>query len=332
MERNGKYGMKMQLSIIIPIYNTEKYLRRCVDGILNADFSDYEILLIDDGSTDGSGAICDAYAKEHSFITAFHIENEGVSKARNYGLSKAKGECFFFVDSDDVIEKEGLKHVMDVLQSDAEAQMACFGFTNVYEDGRTKKRVLCSEEDDHRSVQGKDVLYQVLNGPGYVWNKIFKKSLIQGITFDESLRYGEDTLFVFQALEHCEKAIVFHAAPYRYFCERTGNVTAGTVDERSLEYLRINRSIFEAVRNTAPTVGMSRCFTAAKTVLSKIPRGSGQDAYYREVKKTIRFKPGEWLAYLKDGKLRESKKQRVESLGVTLFPRLIVWINGRKHS
>ena len=322
----------MQLSIIIPIYNTEKYLRRCVDGILSADISDYEILLIDDGSTDGSGAICDAYAKEHSFIRAFHLENRGVSNARNYGLSEAKGECLFFVDSDDGIEKEGLKHVVDVLQSDAKAQLACFGFTNVYEDGRTKRRVFCSEGVDHCSVQGMDVLYQVLNGPGYVWNKIFKRSLIQGITFDESLRYGEDTLFVFQTLKNCEKAIIFHAAPYRYFCDRAGNVTAGALDERSLEYLRVNRGIFETVRNTAPTIGMSRCFTAAKKVISKIPRGGGQGAYYREVKKTIQFKPGEWLAYLKDEKLRESKKQRVKSLGVTLFPRLIVWINGRKHS
>ena len=324
--------MRMQLSIIIPIYNTEKYLRRCVDGILNADISDYEILLIDDGSTDDSGAICDAYAKEYSFIRVFHLENGGVSKARNYGLSKAKGDCLFFVDSDDGIEKEGLKHVMEVLQSDAEAQMACFGFSRVYEDGRAKKRIICSEEEDHRSVQGKDVLYQVLNGPGYVWNKIFKRKLIQGITFDESLCYGEDTFFVFQALKNCEKAIIFHAAPYCYFCERTGNVTASAVDERSIEYLRVNRGIYEAMKDTATTIGMSRCFTAAKTVISKIPGGGGQSAYYREVKKTIQFKPGEWLAYLTDGKLRESKKDKLEVLGVALFPRLIVWIKGRKQS
>ena len=93
-----------KITVIVPVYNTEKYLRRCVDSILAQTFTDFELLLIDDGSTDGSGAICDEYAKKDSRVRVFHKEIGGVSSARNLGLDKAYGEWISFVDSDDWID------------------------------------------------------------------------------------------------------------------------------------------------------------------------------------------------------------------------------------
>ena len=96
------------ISVIVPVYNTEKYLHRCVDSILAQTFTDFELLLIDDGSTDSSGAICDESAQKDSRVRVFHKENGGVSSARNLGLDKAKGKWVTFVDSDDWIKESFL--------------------------------------------------------------------------------------------------------------------------------------------------------------------------------------------------------------------------------
>ena len=96
------------VSVIVPIYNSEKYLKRCVDSILSQTFSDFELLLVDDGSTDGSGSICDEYSVKDSRVRVFHKENGGVSSARNLGLDNARGEWITFVDSDDYLEESFL--------------------------------------------------------------------------------------------------------------------------------------------------------------------------------------------------------------------------------
>ena len=98
-----------KISVIVPVYNVEKYLHRCVDSILAQTFTDFELLLINDGSKDSSGVICDEYAAKDSRVLVFHKENGGVSSARNMGLDNAKGEWISFVDSDDWVEKEYLE-------------------------------------------------------------------------------------------------------------------------------------------------------------------------------------------------------------------------------
>ena len=100
-----------KISIIVPVYNAEQYLRRCIDSILNQSFTDFELILIDDGSKDKSSDICDEYAAKDSRIKVYHKENGGVSSARNLGLDNANGEWIAFVDSDDFIKEDYLKHM-----------------------------------------------------------------------------------------------------------------------------------------------------------------------------------------------------------------------------
>ena len=95
----------MLISIIVPVYNVENYLKECIDSILRQEFRDYEIILVDDGSKDDSGKICDEYGKKYSFISVIHKKNGGLSDARNFGLKIAKGEYILFIDSDDYIAK-----------------------------------------------------------------------------------------------------------------------------------------------------------------------------------------------------------------------------------
>ena len=122
------------VSCIIPVYNTEKYLRRCIESVLAQTFVDWEMLLIDDGSTDASGSICDEYAAKDERIRVFHKENGGISSARNLGLNYAQGEWIFFVDSDDSLPKTSLE---SLLARSSDANIIAVGFIVV---GGGKKR------------------------------------------------------------------------------------------------------------------------------------------------------------------------------------------------
>lgn len=122
------------VSCIIPVYNTEKYLRRCIESVLAQTFVDWEMLLIDDGSTDASGSICDEYAAKDERIRVFHKENGGISSARNLGLNYAQGEWIFFVDSDDSLPKTSLE---SLLARSSDANIIAGGFFVV---GGGKKR------------------------------------------------------------------------------------------------------------------------------------------------------------------------------------------------
>lgn len=121
-----------KVSIIVPVYNEEKHLSRCIDSVLTQTFSELELLLIDDGSTDSSGAICDEYAQKDSRVRVFHKENGGVSKARNLGISKANAEWIMFLDSDDYLMKNGVEILIDLaLSTQTQISTANFYFENV---------------------------------------------------------------------------------------------------------------------------------------------------------------------------------------------------------
>ena len=125
-----KYSL---LSVIVPVYNTEPYLSRCIESILNQGSINFELLLIDDGSTDSSGAICDSYAEKDTRIRVFHKENGGVSSARNLGIDNAQGEWLYFVDSDDELLPNGLRTLVDNISDDVDVVMG--GFESVNELG-----------------------------------------------------------------------------------------------------------------------------------------------------------------------------------------------------
>lgn len=184
------------ISIIVPVYNTEKYLHRCIDSILGQTYTDFELLLVDDGSTDSSGAICDEYAAKDPRVRVFHKENGGVSSARNLGLDNAQGEWMTFVDSDDWVEKSMLYNLVKI--DDADLIIGAMKFEHdstigVFPRiGRLEGRILNSllaENIDHHSISGP-------------CSKLFKRSIINDnfLRFNESLTFGEDAVFVKQYL------------------------------------------------------------------------------------------------------------------------------------
>ncbi len=191
-----------RLSVIVPVYNTQAYLRECIDSILAQSVNGMEIILVDDGSTDGSPAICDEYAACHENITVFHIENSGQTAARYVGVQNAGGEYIGFVDSDDWVEPDMYAHMLDYAEENS-LDMACCGeyfekggtpterYNNasagVYGYERIQKELLPWIAASDTSVFGAALL-------PHLWDKLFKRSIIAEAlaTLDRDIRWGED--------------------------------------------------------------------------------------------------------------------------------------------
>ena len=204
-----------KISIIVPVYKVEQYLRRCLDSIASQTFTDWECILIDDGSPDKSGAICDEYALRDSRFRVIHQENKGVSAARNAGLDAARGEWIGFVDSDDWVEKDCYETAMEIAVAE-KADTVCFGVRFV--NGRNDfKNVHFSDKGLYKNF----VQYPVYMNA--VCNKLFHKNLLHNlfqktsIHFDEDISICEDMLFSFQILYASKKIIYLKQIFYNYF-------------------------------------------------------------------------------------------------------------------
>lgn len=219
----------MKVSVIIPVYNTEHYLPRCIDSILNQSFTDFELLLIDDGSTDSSGAICDAYAEMDGRVRAFHKENGGVSSARNLGLDNAQGEWVCFVDSDDELFKDGLQTMEEGV--DAENDMVMAGYEIFDSAGSLSYAINARNIKIISAFDGAMEMYRPMDYKfqGYICSKLFKNSIIkkQHLYFDEDLVYSEDRLFIAQYICRIEGKIYYTTIPvYKYFERQTSAMGA----------------------------------------------------------------------------------------------------------
>lgn len=194
----------MLISVIIPVYNVESYLHQCIDSVLAQTYQDFELLLIDDGSTDGSGAICDAYAAKDARVQVFHKENGGVSSARNIGINNSTGEWITFVDSDDWIAKECLNILIgkELQQTDSDFVVASYLDVKVIKE--EEKSFKFSEILSQKKFVEKYPILPLYSTP---FAKLFKRSIIvdNNINFDITLNFAEDTIFILSYLKYCRK-------------------------------------------------------------------------------------------------------------------------------
>lgn len=215
----------MKLSIIIPIYNIEGYLPTCLNSILQQDFSDYELLLINDGSTDSSGKICDEFALKNDHIRVFHKENAGVSAARNLGLEKAEGKWICFIDGDDQIEKDSLKTLMDYADLNDPELLIARSFH--YENGVKKQEKYPFDNSFlNNSYGGYELIVSKSYKRGSVWGGIFNRSFLNKnqIRFPISLKNGEDSIFI--SLCHLyAKRLFFIDVDFYLVTEREGSAS-----------------------------------------------------------------------------------------------------------
>lgn len=208
-----------ELSIIIPVYNVESYLKECIDSILEISKISYELILVDDGSTDRSGKICDFYQVKYGEerIKVIHKENSGVSNARNEGIRKATGNYITFVDSDDTVIAEQLKYA---LEQSYQNDLIISGINYIYSDQIVLKKLIETyidfnvkdEVNDYYELLDKQYIFYAIYG------KIYKKDIIHDnkILFNTEYSILEDSIFVWKYLEVCKKVKVIQNTFYNY--------------------------------------------------------------------------------------------------------------------
>lgn len=224
---------KPKVSIIVPVYNIEKYLDRCIDSILSQTFTDFELLLVDDGSKDKSGEICEAYATKDSRVSAFHKVNGGVSSARNFGLDKAHGEWVTFVDADDEILSCYLSNLMSLVDNDTSMIVANY---IVEENEKIVDNQISFEEGYLTAEQYLIKYFYNDNVRNEVWGKLFNFHDIGSLRFDTTIAIGEDLFF---NLEYCFKnkcKIIKFRSFKDYVYRILSNSAMRRNMDRSLEY------------------------------------------------------------------------------------------------
>lgn len=210
-----------EISIIVPVYNVEKYLPRCIDSILAQTFTDFELILIDDGSPDNCGKICDEYAGKDDRIIVIHKKNAGVSAARNDGLDVASGKYISFVDSDDIIHPQFYKVMRETINDADLAYCKYARFDEEYNFENIEKIKHFEYENGNKFSQPDLTIYMV-------WNKLIKKDIISDLRFDTALKNAEDSLFAFNTMMKCSKVVYVNEVLYGYFVRNTGAV--GSID------------------------------------------------------------------------------------------------------
>ncbi len=225
------------VSIIVPIYKVEAYLKRCVDSILEQTHKNLEIILVDDGSPDGCGKICDEYAKLDSRIKVVHKKNGGLSSARNAGIDVATGTYVSFIDSDDWIEKDFIEKLRAlIIENEADMSACTFCRTN----GDIAKRQQFTQKAEIITEDKYVCAFLETSYAGYACNKMFKCEIFEknNIRFDESIFNGEDFPFVLEYLQYAGKIAFIKQDLYYYYFRETGIMQSIRLTERFVTLLR----------------------------------------------------------------------------------------------
>lgn len=236
--------MAPTVSIIVPVYNAERSIARCVDSILSQQFTDFELLLVDDGSRDGSGAICDGYAAADSRVRVIHKENTGVSNTRNLGIAQARGTYLQFLDSDDWITPDATKLLVQTAEAHS-CDLVISDFYRVVGERVSRK----GDIDEDRTLTREEYAAHMMEQPadfyyGVLWNKLYRRDIVadHGLRMDPDISWCEDFLFNLEYIRHAERFYALQVPIYYYV------KTKGSLASQSLSItktIRMKLMLFE---------------------------------------------------------------------------------------
>lgn len=258
--------MNQLVSIIIPVFNAEKYLRQCLNSILAQTYTNYEVVIINDGSTDKSGDIIDDYGKYDDKIHPYHRNNGGVSSARNFGISVASGEYICFIDADDIICSNYLDILYTAIQKGADSSIAGFKHIDVPQD---KEIIVVPQKEEIKNLNDSILDFLDFEKPDwqrYLWNRLFKMSVIKknNIRFREDIYYKEDGVFLVDYL--CKSnGLVSYSNQIIYYYRQNQNSALGSLhtkfNKKILTNINAHLLILEQLKKAKlpeATINMSR--------------------------------------------------------------------------
>lgn len=266
--RRDEYLVKV--SIIVPVYNVEKYIDKCINSILNQTFEDFELILVDDGSTDKSGEICDKYKKQDKRIKVIHKTNGGLSDARNVGIDNSLGEFITFIDSDDYVDEDIIEFLYDNLKKH-HCDISICNAREIY----TDYVVYQTKEDIEMVVSGKEAVRYELESkvlPGYSVAKLYEKNKIfKDIRFPIGKLY-EDAFIIVKALDLGERVYISTKAKYNYI-RRDGSITVSSFKTKDLNCIEAHQANYEYIMCKYPEFekqGFFRVIWSKLFILDKI--------------------------------------------------------------
>lgn len=225
------------ISIIVPIYRVEKYLKKCVDSILVQTYKNFELILVDDGSPDNCPAICDEYAKQDDRVVVVHKKNGGLSDARNAGLDIAKGEYIGFVDSDDYISPIMYETLMNRIISD-QSDLAMCKYMCIYDSGEIIKKEKSDKTISKKCYSPKEFILELFmpHGVDYVvaWSKLYKKEIFNKLRFPIGKQH-EDEFIIHSVVAQCKKISCVEDELY-YYRQREGSIMTENFNVKRLDY------------------------------------------------------------------------------------------------
>lgn len=233
--------MKDKISIIIPVYNADKYLENCLDSILCQTYTNFELILINDGSQDMSFQICEHYEKSDSRIRLYNQKNSGASSARNKGLSLATGKYVIFIDSDDLLDKD----MLEFLINNAKAEKADISVCGYRVRTIDNKEIKYYDSQQRKTLNMEQTIIEFLLNDGFgigLWNKLFKRKLLQDIVFSTDIIINEDKKFIFDAILNSKRNIFVDKCKYNYI-KRDNSITSSKFSLKNFDPLKVNEYI-----------------------------------------------------------------------------------------
>jgi len=296
MDNENNRDRNPRVSIIIPVYNVEKYIKKCLDSVISQTLKDIEIILIDDGSTDSSGEICDEYAGKDDRIIVIHDTNHGVFHARNKGLDIARGEYIGFVDSDDYAESDMFEYLYNLAIENKADAVQC-GVTECY-----KSHMIAQKNQDYFKItDGKDYLRHILDGRYSslsIFCKILKNKVIEKVRFKD-YRIGEDAVFLTETAFRVKKAVIT-CMPKYYYVKRPQSLTTSKFSNDILDFVSACDTIYNMVCDNYPELKRYASMRKSYSRLLALDKMYLSDGFYdsleeKKIIKYLRKNPGSIL-------------------------------------
>ena len=278
------------ISVIVPVYNVEKYLSQCLESIINQTYTNLEIILVDDGSTDSSGVICEDYAKRDSRIKLYHKENGGLSDARNYGIERASGQYFTFIDSDDYITEYYVAYLLELAHRN-EAQIAIGSHRVCYESGKNSYKGL--DQELEITISPKETLEHILLDDGIdlsAWAKLYSAELFNEIRFPKGLAF-EDTATTYKLIFLSNNIAYGGKAIYNYRIRSNSITTSGSF-KKKIQLISNTKKMCDDITSKYPelqTAAERRLVWAYFSTLNQLLKCPDRKEYKKEENEIVHF-------------------------------------------
>ena len=310
------------ISVIVPIYKVEEYLPRCLESIIAQTYKNMEVILVDDGSPDSCGDICESYSSKYPFIKVIHQENQGVSAARNNAVPVSTGEYITFIDPDDFVTSDYLRYLIDLIK-EYNTQIAVGGFVYQYENKPISESSAEAERGFYNTAQA---LSKMNYGQGFgavAWGKLYERKLIEDNPFPVGKKY-EDLATLYKIIGQ-SSGIAFGGKKIYYWVQREGSFMHSTFDERQFDGIEAAEAQLKYTEEKYPDALPSAKYryTAKAVELAGICVITGSDkAYYKKLQRCMLIYSNEVLA---DPNAKKTMKLRIRAMKLGYLPAKIAF-------